>query len=280
MPPSPDDRCVTERIACALCSMNLAQSALTLLSISIALFAPRASSFAQLDRALEAHGGVAKWKSYGSVEFDLSWESPNGTKQDHQLFNLYTREGLITGKNYSLGASHGEVWIKPEVKALEGTPPRFYMWTPFYFFGMPFVFADPGAMREPLGKKIFQGRDYDAVRITFKKGTGDTSDDFYVAYVDRLSGQLKLVSYVVTYPTMRKGRPIEELEQHAIVFQNWQLVDGLKVPKIALFHVWKNENIEGEAIATLEFSHVHFNAKAPDASKFAKPGDAVVAPME
>jgi len=64
------------------------------------------------------------------------------------------------------------------------------MWTPFYFFGMPFVFADPGAIQESLGKKMFQGQEFDAVKITFKKGTGDSSEDFYTAYVDPKSGQL------------------------------------------------------------------------------------------
>jgi hypothetical protein len=44
--------------------------------------------------------------------------------------------------------SKGEVWIKPALDALGGTPPRFYMWTPFYFFGMPFVFADPGGQSD------------------------------------------------------------------------------------------------------------------------------------
>jgi len=235
---------------------------------------------AQLDPAIAAQGGLARWKSYGGVEFDLKWFSTKGVKQDHQLFDLRSREGLITGANYSLGTSKGEVWIKPDAKALGGTPPRFYMWTPFYFFGMPFVFADPGAIQEPIGKKVFQGHEYDATKVTFKKGTGDTSDDYYVAYVDSASGQLKLVSYVVTYPMMRKGKPIEELEQHAIVFQEWQEADGLKVPKTAPFYVWKNENIEGEPLATLEFSSVRFSERAPDQLKFAKPGDAVVAPME
>lgn len=164
--------------------MSSARFRRTFVSVLTALLALSATSFAQLDRAFEAHGGLAKWKSYGSVEFDLSWSSSKGTKQDHQLFNLRSREGLITGANYSLGTRKGEVWIKPDLAALGGTPARFYMWTPFYFFGMPFVFADPGAMHEPLGKKSFQGRDYHATRITFQKGTGDTSEDFYVVYAD------------------------------------------------------------------------------------------------
>jgi hypothetical protein len=128
---------------------------------------------------LDAHGGVAKWKSYGAVEFDLTWTSAKGTKKDHQLFDLRSRAGLITSDKYTLGNSNGEVWIKPGLDALGGTPPRFYMWTPFYFFGMPFVFADPGATAESLGKKSFQGQEYDSFKISFKKGTGDTPDDFY-----------------------------------------------------------------------------------------------------
>ncbi len=102
-------------------------------------------------------------------------------KKDHQLFDLQTRDGLITSSAYTLGANHGEVWIKPALDALGGTPPRFYIWTPFYFFGMPFVFADPGVVLESLGKRSFGGEKFDAIRVTYKKGTGDSSDDSYIA---------------------------------------------------------------------------------------------------
>ena len=85
---------------------------------------------------------------------------------------------------------------------------------------------------------MFQGKEYDAVRITFAKGTGDTPDDYYVAYIDRATAHLKMVYYVVTYPAMRKGRPVSQLEPHAIVFEDWQTVDGLLVPKTAPFYKW------------------------------------------
>lgn len=245
---------------------------------AILFFALTGPCFAQLEHCFEAHGGVAKWQSFGTVEYDFSWEGPKGAKKDHQLFNLRTRAGLITAEKYTLGDSKGEVWIKPGLDALGGTPPRFYMWTPFYFFGMPFVFADPGATRESLGKKSFQGHEYDATRITFKSGTGDSPDDHYVAYVDPASGHLKLAHYVVTFPSIRKGKPLEELEEHAIVFEEWQQADGLLVPKVAPFYKWKDENIEGEPLGKLIYSAVHFSARAPDDSKFEKPADAVVAP--
>ncbi len=247
---------------------------------SAALLLLSASAFAQLDRSVEAHGGLAKWESFASVEFDQTWTSKKGVKKDHQLFDLRSRDGLITSDAYTLGATNGEVWIKPGLDALGGTPPRFYMWTPFYFFGMPFVFADPGVVQESLGKKSFQGQDYDATKVTFKQGTGDSSDDYYVTYADPQSGQLKLVSYVVTFAALRKDKPMDQLQPHALVFEEWQDAGGLRVPKRGSFYNWKNENVEGEPLGVIEFSNVRFSDTAPDHAKFQKPADAVVAPLE
>lgn len=235
---------------------------------------------AQIDRAIAANGGLEKWRSFSAVQYDLTYERPSGTKRDHQLFDLHSRDGLITAVNYTLGSSHGEVWIKPTLDALGGTPPRFYMWTPFYFFAMPFVFADPGAKQEALGRKRFQDRDYDVVKITYQAGTGDSPDDFYLAYIDPDSGRLKLAVYVVTYPQLRKGKPLDQLEQHAIVFEEWQQADGLTVPKSAAYFHWDGETIAGDALGRMHFSEVRFSATAPDASQFAKPADAITAPLQ
>ena len=246
---------------------------------SVAVFLA-SSAAAQLEPALKAHGGLDKWRSYGGVEFDQTWTSKKGVKKDHQVFDLRSRDGVITSDNYALGASGGAVWIKPALDALGGTPARFYMWTPFYFFGMPFVFADPGAMHEPLGKKMFQGRELDAVKVTFKKGTGDSADDFYVVYIDPTSGELKVVTYVVTFSAIRKGKPMDQLEPHALVFDEWQDSGGLRVPKRGSFYNWKDEAIEGEPLGVMEFSNVRFSEKQPDPSKFNKPADAVIAPLD
>ncbi len=248
----------------------------TLPSLLLALASP---AFAQLQPCLEAHGGLAKWQSFGGLEFDLTWQNAKGAKHDHELFDLHSRDGLITSEKYTLGRDGGTVWIKPGLDALGGTPPRFYMGTPFYFFGMPFVFADRGTQQESLGKKTFRGQEYDAVRITFAKGTGDTSEDYYVAYLEPASGRLKLVYYVVTYPAMRKDKAVADLTPHAIVFEEWQSVDGLFVPKVAPFYKWTGSDIEGEPLGRLEFSQVHFLPQAPDAAKFRRPAGAVVAPL-
>jgi hypothetical protein len=142
------------------------------------------------------------------------------------------------------------------------------MWTPFYFFAMPFVFADEGARHEPLGVKNVGGVDYDVIKVTFAPGTGDTPDDFYVAYLERPAGQLKIVSYIVTYPSLRQGKNIQELEQHAIVFDEWQTAFGLSVPSKTRLFNWKNEQLDGEPLGALEFSGVRFSVQEPERDRF------------
>ncbi len=245
----------------------------------LSLLALATPAFGQLGSALDAHGGLEKWHAFAGVEYDLIWKNAQGEKHDHELFNLQNRSGLITSDKYTIGSSDGKVWIKPGLDALGGTPPRFYMGTPFYFFGMPFVFADPGSKQESLGKMKFRGVEYDALRITFSKGTGDTPDDFYTVYLDPDSHQLKLAIYVVTYPQMRKDKPIDQLERHAIVFDEWQTVSGLLAPKKAQFYKWTGTDLDGAVLGALEYSHVKFLKEAPDPAKFKQPADAVVAPM-
>lgn len=247
--------------------------------LCLALLLSAAPVFGEIGTTLDAHGGFEKWREQAGVEYDLTWKSTKGERRDHELFDLRMRSGLITGDKYTLGNKDGEVWIKPGLDALGGMPPRFYMNTPFYFFGMPFVFADPGAQQKSLGTKSFRGKDYDALKITFAKGVGDTPEDYYIAYIDPASKQLHLAIYVVTYPAMRQGKDFDQLERHAIVFDEWQTVAGLLMPKKAQFYKWTGSDLEGNVLGALEYSNVHFLSEPPEASKFNKPADAVLAPL-
>lgn len=245
----------------------------------VALVALATPAFGELGSTLDAHGGLEKWRAFAGVEYDLNWKSAKGDRHDHEIFNLHDRSGLITSDKYSLGSSDGKVWIKPGLDALGGTPARFYMGTPFYFFGMPFVFADPGSKQESLGKTKFRGVEYDALKITFAKGTGDTPDDYYTVYLDPDSHQLKLTIYVVTYGMTAKGKTVDQLERHAIIFDEWQTVAGLLVPKKAQFYKWTGTDLEGAVLGALQYSNVHFLKDAPDPAQFRPPAGAVEAPL-
>lgn len=229
-----------------------------------------------LDKCLQAHGGIEKFRTYGTLEYDLiGWPSKNGKLNDRQLFDLRSRYGLITSEGYKIGFNGKEVWITPDIEAL-GKYPRFYLSTPFYFFVMPFVLADPGAVLTDEGTKTIDGKEYDAIKVSYEKGVGDTPEDNYVAYFDKETHMLKLLHYIVTYPPFMKGKSLDELDRHVIMYDEWQESGGLMVPKKVSFHGWDGEKPVTHGDLSVKYENVVFKEEKPVMSLFKKPEGAEV----
>lgn len=254
--------------------MNKLLGILTLALVFVLQFT--LSSNAQLQGSYDAHGGLETFRSYGTLEYDQQMEI-NGVAQlsDHQLFDLNSRSALITNDTYTIGFDGNEAWITPNIEAL-GLPPRFYALTPFYFFGLPFFFADPGANLEPLGTKVLDGKEYDVVKITYDPGVGDSPDDDYVVYINKDTNQIEVLHYIVTYPTLMQGKSVEQLERHAAVYEQWQETGGLIVPKKIVFYEWKGDKPGETAVGSMTFQNVTFKEESPDAKIFQKPDGAQV----
>lgn len=226
---------------------------------------------------LQAHGGLEAWRKFRQLTYDLNWTGGSSPMADHQIFDLVTRAGRAQCERYAVGGSFVDgVWVMPNEKALGSMPPRFYLWTPFYFFSLPFVFADPGAMPTGKGVKTVSGVEYDVVEVRYKAGAGDAPDDTYEAYFERKSGRLKMVCYTVSYfdggESARQGRA----RLNAIVYAEWQEVQGLLVPKKATLHEWKDGQPSGASRGEMTFSNVRFAETAPPAGNFEKPAGAVL----
>lgn len=229
-----------------------------------------------LHAAYKAHGGLDTWLGFSSVEYDLvGWPfSQKGPLTDHQTADLKSRRIRVESSSYQIGFNGDAVWVTPNAEAV-GVPPRFYASTPFYFFVMPFVFHDPGVNLQPLGTKKLGKKTYNAVKITYDENVGDTPQDNYVAYLDADTDTLAMAHYVVTYPAFVKGKSIEELERHAIVYQDWQKAGGLLVPRTVAFHEWKAEKL-GKKLGEAKFENVVFGAEPPPDSLFRQPFGAIV----
>lgn len=249
---------------------------LFLVLIGIGLMFLCKNSFAQLEQPLKSHGGLEQFRQFGAAEYDLR-NCPfgkNGEVNDHHLIDLKSRKILITGSDYKLGFDGKDVWFVPKDPPL-GVPPRFYVSTPFYFFGMPFLFADHGTVQTSLGGKSLNGKSYDVVKITYKAGVGDTPEDYYIAYFDSKTHLLHLALYIVTYPMFREGKSVKDLELHSIVFDEWQKVSGLMVPKKVTFHAWKNDQL-GKSYGSCNYERVSFRQETPDSKHFMKPDGAII----
>ena len=229
----------------------------------------------ELEESTRAHGGIEQFRGYGTLEYDFNWSTEMGEFKDHQLIDLNSRKILITSDKYNIGFDGKEGWIAPGADAMP-LPARFYSSTPFYFFGLPFLFSDPGVNAESLGTKELDGKEYEVVKITYDKGVGDTPDDNYMAYIDKETNRLRLVNYIVTYSPFTEGKPIEELDRHAIVYDEWQETGGLLVPQKITSYDWKDGKLDGEPRSVMTFENVTFTKESPDVSIFSKPGGAEI----
>ena len=250
---------------------------LSVLALSLLFLIPiTLSSNAQLDESYKAHGGLENFKGYGTLEYDQQMKLKGIINlSDNQQFDLQSRKALITSDSYKVGFDGNEAWITPNMEAL-GIPPRFYALTPFYFFGLPFLFADPGVNIESLGTKELNGKEYNVVKATYDPGVGDTPDDDYVAYLDKDTNQIVVLHYIVTYPPLMQGKSVEELERHAVVYEEWQEVDGLIVPKKLSFYEWSDDKLGERPVGSMTFENVSFKKETPDSSVFQKPKGAIV----
>ncbi len=111
----------------------------------------------------------------------------------------------------------------------------------------------------------------------FQSGVGDTPVDYYVVYADPGTHQVKLVYYIITYSLLRAGKPVDDLEVHAIVYDKWQQSSGLLLPQLRTFYNWADDAIQGEPLGSVEFFNVEFSMLRPRPAMFGKPDDAVVA---
>lgn len=255
--------------------MKLALFLKALPALGLLAAAPLAS--AQLEATWEAHGGAEKWKSYGSLAYDCEFTMGPMELNDRQVYDLRTRDGLITAADggYRIGAQGGEVWVAGEPGEMP-MPPRFYMWTPFYFFGLPLILSDPGVNLKPEGQAEFEGKTYDLVRATFGEGVGDAHEDFYLCYIDPASKELKLAVYIVTYASLRKAEKLEEIPTSAAIYREWQSAGGLKLPaQVELVH-WKEGAPDGPPKGGLRFTKVELGEQQAESGMFAKPEGAAV----
>jgi hypothetical protein len=149
---------------------------------------------------------------------------------------------------------------------------RFQLRTWPFFLSAPFKLGDPGSKLEPAGDHALQpaGQVLRCARLSFDAGVGDTPDDWYDCYV-RDDGLLAGMGYIVTY-----GKSAAEAEKtpHAIVYRDYQEVDGVTLSTSWRFYSWTREGgITGDPLGSATLSKISFVTPEPGA--FTKPEGAV-----
>lgn len=231
-----------------------------------------------LDPTFAAHGGLDTWQSKGSLSYDLNFEIGGNTIRDHHHFDLKSRTGIVSNADYAIGSDGQSVWFDSSTEGALPVPPKFYFNTPFYFLGIPFVFADPGVQSESLPDATFEGKNYRVVKVTFAAGTGDAPDDSYIAYVNPETSRVHLIIYTVTYFARAAGKPTDGILPNVMIYDQWESVSGLTFPTHARVYQWRNNTRTEDLYAEMSFKNIRVLNKRPDPESFARPAGAIDAP--
>lgn len=223
--------------------------------------------------AIERAHGKAAWEAREAVEVEARVDFHGGklVLDGTMLFTPSLGKVRYTlDDGTTMIWNDGEVWLSPADAELKMA--RFHVMTWPYFVAVPFKLRDPGARLSHAGELPVTGPDdtAEAVKLTFTRGTGDASDDWYYLLPDernRLAG----LSYIVTYgPTSRDEA---EEKPSIVLYDDFREVDGVTLPFAWRFHYWnKQQGATGEPKGTVEVRSVRF--VTPEDGAFEKPADA------
>lgn len=219
-----------------------------------------------ISKVFKAHGGLDLWNE---MEF-LSFTMPKPEGNEITTVNLKNRKSRIEMPNHTIGFDGKEVWLlKKDTIAYKGNP-KFYYSLMFYFYAMPFVFADNGIFYENAPALEFNGKQYPGIKISYESGVGESSDDEYIMYYDSETYQMAWLGYTVTYFSKEKGKDF-----HYIKYSEWQQVNGLLLPKTLQWYQVVDGKIT-EKRNDVRFTDVMVSKEKPDDAIFIKPEKAEI----
>ncbi|MEP1093823.1 MAG: hypothetical protein ABJG78_01870 [Cyclobacteriaceae bacterium] len=200
----------------------------------------------------DAHGGLERWRDSPSLYFETNLIAHNGMFPE---YNEQVTIQPISRKTYvdfpnevgsprrQLAHDGEKAWAIGSGSGLEMAPARFTCWRNFYLLNLPFVMHDPGVTVSELREVKIPGKNVQgySVKLTFGGDVGDSSNDFYLLYINKSTYQLEAAEYNMTYASMLpKG--LDSLPASVLTFEAFQKVDGLLFPTLYKVH-WQ-ENME------------------------------------
>lgn len=226
--------------------------------------------------AIEEAHSASIWRAKGGAMMDVELDLPG--KHELSLSLLTSPDAARTRLKLDDGTivvSTGDsVHVTPVASA--NPKMRFHALTWSYFLSAPFKLSDPGANLVGQGETELNGRTQDVARLTFGAGVGDTPDDWYMLYRDSESSMVSAMAYVVTFG--RDPKTVTEDNASAIVYTDFQEVEGVPIPMTWNFHKWSKERgPHGPAIGQVRISNFRFTQPAADA--FDIPADSTEVPI-
>jgi hypothetical protein len=235
-----------------------------------AAFAAEPAGAAAFATSVEAAHGQKAWRAAKALHARLSLTfGGRPALVGTVLFRTNLAASRIELEDGTVAVFDGaSAWVAPASSKLERA--RFHLLTWPYFAALPMKLRDPGSHLQVLGERALRGRTYEAARLTFDPGVGDTPEDWYVLYREPTSGRLAATAYIVTYG---KSATAASKEPHAITYEDYLPVGGSHVATTWTFWHWsEKDGITGRPIGSGKLGDPKF--VEPGADVFVRPADA------
>ncbi len=220
-------------------------------------------------RIARAHGKQT-WDQKQAVQADIVLEfGGNEMLNGTLLYDMHTSCARIKLKDGTTLVFDGEkAWVSPAEAQVPMA--RFHLLTWSYFLAAPFKLSDPGTHLESSGTFPLEDKLVATQKLTFDEGVGDAPDDWYIIYPDPATNRLAAMADIVSYG---KSVEVAEEEPHAIVYHDYETIDGVTLSMRWTMHHWSTEKGPfGDPIGELQLRNVEF--VEADEAAFAKPDDA------
>ncbi|MDF0706349.1 MAG: DUF6503 family protein [Bacteroidota bacterium] len=213
-----------------------------------------------LSKVFEAHGSLKQWKKQRTLTFLL----PKTNFSETHTIDLWSRMDRVDTEQFSMGFDGEQAWLMNGSGNYEGDP-GFYHNLMFYFYAMPFVFADDGIMYSEAEDLKYDGKSYPGIKIAYRSGVGASSKDEYFIHFNPETYEMAWLGYTVTY---RSGESSENVRW--INYTDWQEVNGLLLPKSITWHNYEGRQIL-DPVSTVTFEKVMLSQGPNPVSFYARP---------
>jgi len=211
-----------------------------------------------LSSMFEKHGGLDRWNDLKQLSFTKGNEA--------HTVDLQSRKTLIVSEKYAIGFDGKTPWLQEKDSLSFKGNKDFYYNLYFYFFAMPFVFADDGIAYEETKPLVFEGVSYPGIKISYKANIGASPDDNYYVYYNPASFQMEWLQYSVTFFSKKASTKV-----NTIRYTDWVEVAGILLPKAMTWYKKnKNGTITVPAGSATIFTNQNVSTKKADDKIFYK----------
>ena len=215
-----------------------------------------------IKKVFEAHGGFDSWTKLKQ----LSYEN-GGSKTLVDLQNRYTR---IESENQTVGFDGEKVWVYPASENADRQRMRYNLM--FYFYAFPFVVGDPGIKYEDLEPLKIGDKMYNAVKISYDAGVGDSPKDNYIIYSDQETHQMEWLMYTATF-----GGGESSDRYSLIKYDGWQAFSDVYLPTSLQWYQYSNGELGDPRGNARAFTNIQVSSEYPAMSNFEIPEGASIA---